>query len=160
MGYARDVLERRRNLEMELEAIRRQMEKIAQVGGCRGSMPRIEKVPGKDDYTYALRGTNNPQGAEIQHLDGYEEALRRHVAKNEDIMVEAEVVISQADDPIDRTILRYYYCDGMNDQRTANRMRFDRSVVSRRRNSILDELDVKLHVFAQECTQQHTRPVV
>jgi len=152
MGYARDVLERRRNLELELEAIRRQMDKLAQVGGCRGSMPKIEKVPGKNEYAYAPRGTNNPEGAEIQHLDGYEEALRRHVAKNEDIMIEAEVVIAEADDPIDRTILRYYYCEGMNDQRAANRMHFERSVVSRRRNSVLDELDSKLHVFAQKRT--------
>jgi len=152
MGYARDVLERRRNLELELEAIRRQMEKIAQVGGCRSSMPKIEKVPGRDEYTITPRGTNNPEGAEIQHLDGYEEALRRHVAKNEDIMIEAEVVIAEADDPVDRTILRYYYCEGMNDQRAANRMHFERSVVSRRRNGVLDELDSKLHVFAQKRT--------
>jgi len=152
VGYARDVLDKRRNLEMELEAIRRQMEKIAQVGGCRGSMPKIEKVPGKKEYTYALRGTNNPEGAEIQHLDGYEEALRAHAAKHEALMLEAERVIGMAEDATDRTILRNYYCLGMTLRRIASVLHFDHTTVWKRWTDVLDELDAD---FQQNPTLSH-----
>ena len=160
MGYARDVLERRRNLEMELEAIRRQMDKIAQVGGCRGSMPKIEKVPGRNDYTYALRGTNNPEGAEIQHLDGYEEALRRHVAKNEGLMIEAERLIGMVNDGIDRRILRDYYCLGMTLRRIASGIHYDHTTVWRRWTLSLDELDCANATLATKSNNQQQTKVL
>ncbi len=141
MGYARDVLERRRNLEMELEAIRRQMDKIARVGGCRSSMPKVEKVKGKDEYIIAPRGTNNPEGAALQHEDGYEEALRRHADKNEALMLEAERIIGMVDDTTDRTILRNYYCLGMTLRRIAAVLHFDHTTVWKRWTEVLDELD-------------------
>jgi len=152
MGYARDTLEKRRNVEMELEAIRRQMDKFAQIGECKSSMPKIEKVPGKDEYVFAPRGTNNAEGAAIQHRDGYEEALRKHAAKHEALMLEAERVIGMAEDATDRTILRDYYCLGMTLRRIAGLIHFDHTTVWKRWTEVLNDLDDK---FQQNPTLSH-----
>lgn len=160
MGYARETLEKRRNVEMELEAIRRQMDKFAQIGECKGSVPKIEKVPGKDEYVFAPRGTNNAEGAAIQHRDGYEEALRKHAAKHEALMLEAERVIGMAEDATDRTILRDYYCLGMTLRRIAGVIHFDHTAVWRRWNAVLDDLDAKLQQNATDCNGTQHENVV
>ena len=152
MGYARETLEKRRNVEMELEAIRRQMDKFAQIGECKSSMPKIEKVPGREEYVFAPRGTNNAEGAAIQHRDGYEEALRKHAAKHEALMLEAERVIGMAEDATDRTILRDYYCLGMTLRRIAGLMNFDHTTVWKRWTEVLNDLDDK---FQQNPTLSH-----
>lgn len=141
----RDMLDDRRNAEIEMEAIQREIDRAS----CRGlaslgsSLPRIEKVHGKDEYVYALRGTNNPQGAALQHVDGYTEALLKRMEEKHELFLAAERVIASARLSIDRTILRYYYCQAMTDEAVAEVVHSSKQAVWKRRDETIKELEIQ-----------------
>lgn len=144
LGYAnaRAMLESRRNAELEIEAVRRQIDRCYASPMSVGSgTPAREKVPGKDEYVLRPRGTNNQIGAALQHEDGYTEALQRLLDSKSELLETAESALAMLDDAVDRTILRYYYCQAMTDEQTAEIMHFERRSICKRRNEAVDELE-------------------
>ncbi len=140
----RDMLDDRRNAEIEMEAIQRQIDRICvtnvRVGS--GDIPR-EKVRGKDEWVIRPRGTNNPQGAALQHVDGYTEALLKRMEEKHELFLAAERVIASARLSIDRTILRYYYCQAMTDEAVAEVVHSSKQAVWKRRDETIKELEIQ-----------------
>lgn len=141
---ARGMLEARRNAELEIEAVLRQIDRCYVSAISIGSgTPAREKVPGRDEYVLRPRGTNNKIGAALQHEDGYAEALQRLLDSKRELLETAETALAMIDDAVDRTILRYYYCQAMTDEQTAEIMHFERRSICKRRNETVDELEEK-----------------
>lgn len=161
---ARSILEDRRYAEFEIDAIRRQIDKefVSPVRVGSG-LPAREKVPGKDEWIVRPRGTNNAIGAALQHVDGYTEALERVIFERRGLMQLAEDVLMHVKDTIDRTILRYYYCQAMSDDEIAPLLNYDRRSICRRRNESMDALEIewaKVVHNIHNCPRTSTQPVV
>ena len=106
-----------------------------------GDWPAREKVPGKDEYVFAPRGTNNPQGARVQREQHLWESVDRLESQYEQLYHDVNDLINQAYYGVDRTILRYYYCADLNDDEIAFRMNYSRSNVNKRRGLAIAELE-------------------
>ena len=115
----RETLDKRRNLEADILAIERQIERDMLDGAPGGysSGWRVEKVPGKDEYVLRVGRTNNPEGAAMQREDGYRERLEQLRREKLGLMDEVERIIAGLDDAVARAILRYYYCQAWTDDR-------------------------------------------
>ena len=139
------MLEKRRNAEIELSAIRSQIAQTGTYGSPAGypGWPRIEKVPDKDEYVFSPRGTNNPQGMRAQHEDMYWHALDLAEETYGRLLADVEDLITYLRDNIDRAIMRYYYCLNQCDEEIGPRIRFSRSNVNKRRLAALKELEMK-----------------
>ena len=138
----RKILDDRRYAELEMDAIQRQIDKscAGTLRGLRSSLPSREKVPGKEEWIYRLPGTNNPEGAALQHEEGYTEALLRLMDEKSGLCLLAEQIVASARLSIDRTILRYYYCQALTDEQVAEIVSSSRRAVCKRRNEAVDDL--------------------
>ena len=143
-GGVRAMLDRRRNVELAQAALLRRIERMGMVGGG-GSWPTVEKVPGKNEYAFAPRGTNCPEGARQQQQEGHQEALEHYIRANEALISHADAMIDMVQDSVDRSILLDYYCNGLEDSAIARQLHFDRSTVSKRRNGSIFDLECKFH---------------
>lgn len=158
----REILEDRRYAELEIDAVKRQIDKAyvsaIHIGSGWPSREKVPgsaryidleidgakvraKVPGTEEWAVRPRGTNNQIGAALQHADGYTEALERVMLERQGLLELAERVLSCVPDTIDRTILRYYYCQAMNDAQIAEIMHFERRSICKRRNETVDDLE-------------------
>lgn len=108
-----------------------------------GAWPAIEKVPDMDLYVFAPRGTNNPQGARVQREEFLWKSVDRLEEQHAQLYRDTSELIDQAYYGADRTILRYYYCAGLNDDEIAVRMHYSRSNVNKRRLLALKELEMR-----------------
>jgi len=145
-GGVREMLERRRNVELVQAALQRQIDRLclSNVRTGTGDIPR-EKVPGKDEWVIRPRGTNNPEGAALQHFEGYTEAALKHLQENDALIQHVDVLITHVHDARDRAILIDFYCNGMRDTDIAREMHYDRTTVSKRREGAIFDLECMFH---------------
>jgi hypothetical protein len=80
--------------------------------------PAIEKVPGEDEYVFAPRGTNNPEGARQQQIDGHLEAQKNAPGGNNALIRDVDSLIMQLRDAKDQAIMIDYYCNGFGIRRS------------------------------------------
>ena len=140
-GGVRAMLDRRRNVELAQAALLRRMERIGGRGSPGSSWPGVEKLPDGKGFIFAPRGTNCPEGARQQQIEGHMEALERYIQANEALISHADQVIDTVRDSIDRAILLDYYCNGIEDSAIARQLHFARSSVCHRRNAAVEELE-------------------
>lgn len=114
----------------EIAAIERQIERIGSIGGPRDiSSPALTGMPA---------GTNRPDAAQNQKVEGYEQVLQRKRQQAVDLLMQFEKLLEQVADATDRAILRYYYGCGWTDERIAEEMELtDRTVRGRRKGAVL-----------------------
>ena len=142
---ARDTLASCRTAVIEIAAIERQIERVAPTGGPKqygGAWPTVAKVRGEECYTFAGRGTNDTEAARQQQVDGLVQMLDERRARLESILTDFESLLRRLDDGTARTILRYYYGVAWTDERIAGELELTRAVVTKRRNSAVDYLDL------------------
>lgn len=153
----REMLGQCRTALTEITAIERQIDRLMSTGapsdGSSGGIRR-EKVKGGDGEYVAVSGTNNPEAARSQAVDGCEELLKKRKDALLDMLLEMEKLLELLKDGNARAILRYYYGIGWSDERIAEELETSREVITRQRNAAVDWLD------AQKVTESHTTPVV
>ena len=149
----RELLNQCRTALTEIVAIERQIDLLMSTGapsdGSGGGIRR-EKVKGADEYT-VVSGTNNPEAARAQAVDGYKAALETKKQHLEALLHEMEDVLGGLNDGRARAVLRLYYGVGWSDERIAEEMDTARQVVQKWRNAAVDYLDAKQKV-ADSCT--------
>ena len=138
----RELLNQCRTAVIEVAAIERQIERLMSTGapsdGTHGT--RREKVPGRDEYV-AVGGTNNPEAAREQAVDGCVAVLEGKKRQLEEMLLEMEMAIGRLKDGRARTVLRLYYGVGWSDERIAEELDTARQVVQKWRNAAVDYLD-------------------
>lgn len=157
----RELLDQCRTALTEITAIERQIDRLMSTGapsdGSGGGIRR-EKVKKKskeapEEYV-SIRGTNNPEAARSQAVDGCEAVLKQKQQRLNEMMAEMERIIEKLSDGKARTIIRYYYGVGWSDERIADELETSREVITRRRNAAVDWLE------SQKVTESHTAYVV
>jgi DNA-binding NarL/FixJ family response regulator len=125
----KELCEACRYILREISAIERQIERIGSIGGPREvSSPTLTGMPS---------GTNRPDAAQNQRVEGYEQVLLKKRQQAMDLMMQFEKLLEQVGDATDRAILRYYYGCGWTDERIAEEMELtDRTVRGRRKGAI------------------------
>ena len=131
-----EILREARAAAMEEQAIARQMERLAEVGGPRGLTGQALKQAGD-------RKTNDAQAARLQQFEGLIQRLAEKREENMQIMQQAEDVIEQLKDRSDRVIIRYYYVEGESDYWIAREMEKSQQWVNERRLKIIEILTQK-----------------
>ena len=138
---AQEILQERRTVNDEMQAIHRQIERCQHggepAGYPKGSSP--EKVKGtgggEDGGEFVRMGiaTNHPEAMRRQHEAGYRAALDRLLEDKREILLAAEELIERERDGRNRAILRYYYCNGLTDAEIGGLTGMDRETVCRKR---------------------------
>lgn len=149
---ARELLNQCRIALAETTAIERQIDKMMTIGGpsgSKGSGIRREKIKGKADEYVTVRGTNNPQAAKEQAVDGWEEALEERKRQLSEMLLRMEELLLGLRDGRARTIIRYYYGVGWTDEKIADELETSREVITRQRNAAVNYLE------SQKVTESH-----
>ena len=153
----RELLCQCRTALTEITAIERQIDRLMTTGapsdGSSGGIRR-EKVKGGDGEYTVVSGTNNPDAARAQAVDGCEELLKAKRDYLAELLIDMERILGRLSDGKARTILRYYYGIGWSDEKIAEELETSREVITRQRNVAVDWLE------AQTVTESHTSPVV
>ena len=139
----RKLFESCRSAAYEVAAIERQLNNLMSSGGPvapSSSIPR-EKVPGKDEYIIAPRGTNNPAAAREQKYTQCETLLQQKRNELKVLLVSFEQVLAIVDDGITRTILRDYYPNRRSDEQIAYDINMSRKTVNWIRRDIVKKLE-------------------
>lgn len=154
---ARELLNQCRTALAEITAIERQIDRLMTIGGpsgTKGGGIRREKIKGKADEYAIVRGSNNPQAAREQAIDGWEEALERKKSRLAEMLAEMEEMLETLRDGRARTIIRYYYGVGWTDEKIAEELETSREVITRQRNAAVDYME------SQKVTDNHAEHVV
>lgn len=149
----RELLNQCRTALTEIVAIERQIDLLMSTGAPSdggGGGIRREKIKGADEYT-VVSGTNNPEAAREQAVDGYMELLEKKKQHLETLLFEMENVLGSLNDGRARAVLRLYYGVGWSDERIAEEMDTARQVVQKWRNVAVDYLEAQQKV-AESCT--------
>lgn len=128
-----EVLQECRLATLEERALSRQIDRLALIGGPRG-------VGGQAIEPAGDRKTNNATAGQLQKLEGLIETLTRKRDENIAIILRAERVIERIIQRKDRTLVRYYYVEGLSEYEIATELDMSQQWVNQRRNRILDEL--------------------
>lgn len=128
-----EVLQECRMAVLEENALSRQIDRLAMMGGPRGIGSQAIEQAGD-------RRTNNAQAGQIQRLAGLIEMLQRKREEDLVIVEQAETVIERLKDRKDRVLIRLYYVEGNSEYAIAEQVDMSRQWVNQRRNRILDEL--------------------
>lgn len=152
---AREILTQCRTALTEITAIERQVDKLMTMGGPSGGGGgvRREKVKGRDEYV-AVGGTNNPEAARSQAVDGYEAVLEHKKQQLNELLNEMEALLGLLADGTARTVLRYYYGVGWSDERIAEELDSSREGITRKRNAAVEWLE------SQKITENHNAHVL
>lgn len=141
----REMLNNCRNALVEIAAIERQIDRLMSTGapssGSAGGIRR-EKVKGRDEYTAAAAGTNHPEAAREQAVDGYIAMLERKKEQLEGLLNDVERVLDELADGRARAVLRLYYGVGWSDAQIAEEMDTERQVVQRWRSHAIEYLEI------------------
>ena len=128
-----EVLQECRLATLEERALSRQIDRLALIGGPRG-------VGGQAIEPAGDRKTNNATAGQLQKLEGLIETLTRKRDENIAIILRAERVIERIIQRKDRTLIRYYYVEGLSEYEIATELDMSQQWVNQRRNRIIDEL--------------------
>ena len=128
-----EVLQECRLATMEERALSRQIDRLVMIGGPRG-------VGGQAIEPAGDRKTNNATAGQLQRLEGLIETLTRKRDENISIILQAERVIERIIQRQDRTLIRYYYVEGLSEYDIATEMGRSQQWANKRRNRILEEL--------------------
>ena len=135
-----EVLQECRLATLEERALSRQIDRLALIGGPRG-------VGGQAIEPAGDRKTNNATAGQLQKLEGLIETLTRKRDENIAIILRAERVIERIIQRKDRTLVRYYYVEGLSEYEIATELDMSQQWVNQRRNRIIDELATQKRKF-------------
>ncbi len=125
---AKEMMAACRYAVREISAIEQKILRLGSIGG-----PRAVKGHAP---TGMPRGTNRPDAAQNQKIEGYEQTLFEKRQKAVDLLMQLEELLDQVMDMTDRAILRYYYGAGWTDVKIAEEMGLtDRCVRGRRKGA-------------------------
>lgn len=150
----REILSRCRTAPTEIEAIKRQIDRLmttgAPGGGTSSANIRRGKIPGKDEYI-AVGNTNHPQAAQMQAAEGCMAVLEKKRAELEAMLDELEKLLAMLGDGKARVILRYYYAVGWTDETIADELGMARQTVTTKRNRAINFLETVMPNVTKSC---------
>lgn len=140
---AREILEERRTIERQIAVLEGQIARCLRKGlpAGYGTGKHVEKVPGKEEYVLPPSGTNNPEGAALQHAEYCEEMIEKIRRDNAGVLCEAEKIIDHYPECETKIILRRYYLSAETDRIISITLGYERSTVSKRRAAAVQALD-------------------
>ena len=144
-----EILQARRTIHDEIQAISRQIERCQHTGKPAGypTGASPEKVKGtggggsESEYVRMGISTNHPEAMHLQHEEGYRAALNRLMEGKRDILMAAEELIELERDGASRAILRYYYCNGLTDAEAGAVIGVGKETVCRKRKKSIRFLE-------------------
>lgn len=131
----KEVLLNYREGMRELRVLEKQIVKWSTSGEPRGI--------GRVTLTGLPRGTNHPQAADDQHLDGLTEIWENRRAELVALGTRFEEILMEVKSARLRLVLRCYYGLGMTDERIAQDMEMSVRRVNWLRNGFMKTLDLK-----------------
>jgi len=155
-----EILQARRTVHDEIQAISRQIESCQHTGKPTGYPTGISPEKVKDtggegsesEYVRLAIATNHPEAMRGQHEAGYRAALDRLMEGKRDILMAAEELIELERDGVSRAILRYYYCNGLTDAEAGAVIGMGKETVCRKRKKSVRffEKDAKKYANIEE----------
>lgn len=130
----RETLEFCRSAVDEIAAIEHQLDRLRGIGGPR-SLGAVS--------TESMSRTNNPESARLQHEDYLCAELEKQRDRIEATLAAANALVNSLADGRARSILRYYYLVGWNDDRIADEMGISRTWVCKKRVAAVRFLEKK-----------------
>ena len=131
-----ETLQECRMAVLELNALTKQMERLAIIGGPR-------EIGGQVLTPTSNRKTNNQTAKQMQQLDGLIEKLNKKRQENIEIIEQAETVVEHVAQRKDRVVIRCYYVEGESEREIAEKLELSQQWVNMRRNLIIDEMRKK-----------------
>lgn len=132
----REVLTAYRCAVLELSVLEKQMARQSGVLPRGYAQTRLDGMP---------QGTNNPEAAKAQRLDGMMALLEEKHAELEDLTRRFEEILSQAESPKLRLILRMYYALGETDETIAETMNMSSRRINQLRNEFITQAADRPH---------------